>query len=259
MESIICDTNIWYNIANKKNDEFQLRGVELIGTSINIIEISSTPNILNNIDLVVEAIRSMHKHCYELIIHNPIEHIITLFHDNYIPNCTVEKKLLAGFNILMSIDIHSISVESFMQAEKQINNSIAQNNDLIERINSGLPFIKEKIKNLGKSNYRRNVFLDEWKKFFSELISEYSKKYCDMEYTLDLNSNKWDQLEFFLYTWEYYFKNNIEFGNWKLNNNDWNDLLNLVYVQPGFKYWTLEKKWNRIYMESDKLRLYMHS
>ena len=43
----------------------------------------------------------------------------------------------------------------------------------------------------------------------------------------------------------------------KFQPNDFYDLSNLVYVQPGDKYWTKEKRWKRIISERANLDEYL--
>ena len=258
MKSVICDTNIWYSVANKKINESRLKDLHLYGTAVNILEISSTPNLIKNIELIVRVVKSMNQHHYLIIKTNPMEHLIVLFNKDYVPDGNVEERLLNGFSTLMNIDTKKIPIENIKKAKKQINKILATQHKVADQINNRLPNIREEIKRKGgKKRHRKIDFTDTWKKFISELVSIYSKEHCDKEYILDIKDKTWENLEFFIYTWESYFKI-LEIENRKFDKNDWADLFNLVYVQPGFKYWTLEKKWNRIFKENEKLSKYLY-
>lgn len=260
MQTIICDTNIWYDIANGRKNIEQLIDIKLIGTSVNITEISSTPNLISNIDLVARTINSMRTHVHEIVISNPMEYMISIFHSDFNPNTNTEMRLLEGFKTLMNIDINSIPEQNIIDAEIQIKEILNTQNELADRINGGLLKIKQDIKrNIGKEKHRKLDFTEIWKNYFSEFVLEYSKQHCAKEYELNINDKSWDQLELFLYTWESYFKNNLEIGNWKFDKNDWGDLFNLVYVYPGAKYWTSERKWNVIFDNNERLRKYNFS
>jgi len=258
--SIICDTNIWYDLASKKKNIEQLDGIQLIGTSVNITEISSSPNLINNLSLVKKTVEAMYKFNHLVIASNPMEYLISLFHSEYKPNIKTEMRLLDGFNTLMEIDLNIITPQDKIDAEIQIKEICDSQNEVAKRINNDLTKIRQNIKkHERKDKYRKRSFIDKWKKYFSTLVLEYSKQHCDKEYELDINDKSWDQLEFFLYTWEFYFKNNLEIGNWKFEKNDWGDLFNLVYVGPGIKYWTSENKWNAIFNNDERLRKYNFS
>jgi hypothetical protein len=260
MQTVICDTNIWYDLAENRKNIDRLVGVELIATSVNITEIASAPYLVSDIGLIARTADAMYKNNHKVVISNPMEYLISLFHWEYEPNTIAERRLLEGLNTLMDMDLNYIPAQNIVDTERQIKEVLDSQNELASRINNGLQKIRQNIKRQeGKEKYRKIDFIDKWKKYFSELVLEYSKQHCDKEYKLDINDKAWDQLEFFLYTWEYYFKNNLEIGNWKFDKNDWCDLFNLVYVYPGSKYWTSECKWNRIFDSNERLRKYNFS
>jgi hypothetical protein len=96
----------------------------------------------------------------------------------------------------------------------------------------------------------------EAKEYFCDVISYFTKSNYGKEYMVDPNDNRWDEFELFLLAWEIYHKE-LNLGSEKLKENDWIDLFNLVYVKPGFKYWTEDKKWIRIFNLNDKLKKYI--
>jgi len=100
--------------------------------------------------------------------------------------------------------------------------------------------------------------MDQWKPFFIFLITEYYKDKYKKDIKIDENDVKWERLNFFITAWDEYFKHlDVQFGS-TFKNNDWNDLLNLVYVQPEFKYWTSEKRsWAKILNENKDLEPYI--
>lgn len=60
---------------------------------------------------------------------------------------------------------------------------------------------------------------------------------------------KFEQIQLFLNTFvEYFFK--LDVGGMRVQPNDAYDFYNLIYVQPGMKYFTLEKRWLRIIEDS---------
>jgi hypothetical protein len=233
MQTVICDTNIWYDLAENRKNIDRLVGVELIATSVNITEIASAPYLVSDIGLIARTADAMYKNNHKVVISNPMEYLISLFHWEYEPNTIAERRLLEGLNTLMDMDLNYIPAQNIVDTERQIKEVLDSQNELASRINNGLQKIRQNIKRQeGKEKYRKIDFIDKWKKYFSELVLD---------------------------TWEYYFKNNLEIGNWKFDKNDWCDLFNLVYVYPGSKYWTSECKWNRIFDSNERLRKYNFS
>jgi hypothetical protein len=259
MNPIICDTNIWYDISNNRIDFNKLQSLQLIGTSVNIIEFSTSPNLINNIELVINAIRAFTNYHHQIIITNPFEYLIALFNEDYIPSTKAEETLLQGFNILLNMDVAKIPNENIIEAKKRVNRILSIQQNIIDKINIGLPPIREKIKKLeGKKKHHKIDFSTIWKQFISELISDYSKKSNEKEYKIEIHDTKWGFLELFIHTWESYFKI-LEIEKRRFDKNDWADLFNLVYVQPGYKYWTSEKKWNKIFEGNNRLNKYKYN
>lgn len=252
MERIICDTNIWYDIANQKIDTNLIKSHKLIATSVNVQELASTPYLTEDINLLARTISALKKNHYSVYKANPFEHIISIFHSNFKPNHDINNRLLHEFDIFLSMDIQKISDANLKNTKKDLKKHFRDQMSVVDPINLALPKIKLKVKQQGGKNIRKKINTTEsWKGFISKMVSVYSKQYLDREYTLDLKNPLWEQLKFFLLTFDKYFLMlEIEHDR-KFDKNDWGDLLNLVYVQPGSKYWTSEKKWNNLF-KSDK-------
>jgi|AntAceMinimDraft_15_1070371.scaffolds.fasta_scaffold36595_1 hypothetical protein len=259
MRPIICDTNIWYDIANNKINLDILKQVRLIGTSVNITEISSSPNIVNDIDLTVRTIKAFRKNHDFILINNPMEHLISVFHQDYEPNSKVEDDLLKGFELLLNIDIKEIPQHGFDEAKRRLAKINEGKQKLVDLINTGLPEVRERIKRgIRKKNHRKIDFTKTWKKFISDAVHLYSKEYCNKEYIIDIEDENWSKLELFINTWENYFKE-LDVSKTKIKPNDWADLFNLVYVQPEFYYWTNDEPWNRLFEKNELLLKYQYN
>lgn len=259
MESVICDTNIWYDLANKKYDKSLLIRDQLIGTSINLREIASSPYLISNLNLIVNAIKSITKFHDKIFIDNCMDHLITIFHKDYLAISKTEEDILNGFTTLINININDIPAERFKEVKRRLNNITVPSQNLVDQINNGLPEIRQKIKqSIGKKKHRQTDFTRTWKIFISELVSIYSKENCEKEYVIDIDDENWKNIDLFITTWERYF-NKLELEKRKIRKNDWPDLFNLVYVQPGYKYWTSDKIWNQIFDENDNLKTYKYN
>ena len=56
-------------------------------------------------------------------------------------------------------------------------------------------------------------------------------------------------IEFFLSAF-LQFSRNLEIAKWIVKPNDLYDLYNLIYVRPGMKYFTQEKRWRNLIVEA---------
>lgn len=259
MELVICDTNIWYDLANKKYDKSLIIQDQLIGTSINLREIASSPYLLSNLNLIVNTVKSITKFHDKIFIDNPMDHLITIFHKDYLANSKTEEDILKSFTALINMNINDIPQERFKEVKIRLNNITIPSQNLVDQINNGLPEISQRIKrSIGKQKHRKTDSTKIWKRLISELVSNYSKENCEKEYVIDINDENWKYLDFFITIWERYF-NKLEIEKRNIHKNDWPDLFNLVYVQPGYKYWTSDKIWNQIIDENDKLKKYKYN
>lgn len=260
MENIICDTNIWYDIANGciKIGEFQQ--LKLIGTAVNVIEIASTPNLVKNIELVRQAINVFQKHHFIIISSNPFDHLISIFDNSFEPNDDHVLELLNAFEVFDKIDtFDGLTPDDWNVIKGKIAKTVSNKEYITKVVNEVLyksqTFIKT---NHLKKTYSSKSYMDSWKHFFIFLISEYHKYKYKKKIIINENDPQWKRLEFFITAWDEYFKHlDIQPGR-KFKNNDWFDLLNLVYVQPEFKYWTSEKRsWSKILKEKKELQPYV--
>jgi hypothetical protein len=257
MTKIICDTNIWYNLANNHFESYKIVGLQLIGTSVTVHEISETSHLVKNLDLVKRVAKAFLDYNSGIMVLNPFEYLIYLFNPGYIPNDNKTRGLLEEFRILIGTDLKDISSKNIDRAKEMINNRKKSDKEVVDYINSGLPQIRENIKRIeGKFVHRKKDFTHLWKQLISDLVQIYSRENCNKEYTLNDDVKIWNRFECFILVWEAYFKT-LEIEKRNLERNDWADLINFVYVQPGDKYWTFEKKWNMILNQHSRLQKYL--
>src|SRR3972149_2191426 len=226
MENVICDTNIWYNIAENIIKKDDLINVNLIATYINITEIASTPNIKKHLELVKRTTRSIMD--YHKIIFNasPLEHIANIFDNSFIPNVKAIENTLANLNSFLNINVVTDIPEiNLIDAVKEIDEIENEKISFASEINEGLKEIKADIKNSGgKKIHKKKNFSDSWKNFISNFISKYMKYHYNNDFQISINNEKWKKLEFFINSWEEYFKLLEIQSNRKFDKNDWNDL-----------------------------------
>lgn len=244
MKNIICDTNIWYDIATGKIKTETISKLNLFGTAINIVEIASTPNLKKNIKLVRQTIKALKKHHFIIIGSNPFDHLLWLFDPSFEPKDEQVINLLNDFEIFDKNEIlDDLSCEEWDIMNDSISENLKRKSSISEFINDALSQSQTIIKNNSlRKSYISKSYKDSWKHFFFMIITNYYKDKYGKDLTISENDINWKQLDFFLTAWDEYLKHlDVHHGS-KFKNNDWFDILNLVYVQPEFKFWTNEKK-----------------
>jgi hypothetical protein len=66
---------------------------------------------------------------------------------------------------------------------------------------------------------------------------------------VEIRTGQVKDIEFFL-TAFLQFSRNLEIAKWVVQPNDLYDLYNLIYVKPGMKYFTREKRWINLIAEA---------
>lgn len=102
--NLICDTNIWYNIANNQINVELLKEKEynLIVNPINILEVISTEKI--NLDFKIKIIDSMLKHGNEYINQIPDQYLINLWKEGSIAKVVNWKEFLIEYKNKLTYD-----------------------------------------------------------------------------------------------------------------------------------------------------------
>lgn len=261
MENIICDTNIWYDIAKGNIMPEKIANLKLIGTAVNIVEIASTPNLVKDIELVKRTIKALQNYHFKIISTNPFDHIISIFDSSFEPNDEQVKRLLNDFETLDNIpNLTELSSKELEVVKESVSKVVARKDYITGVVNDVLFQTQIFIKNNHlKKSYLSKSYKDSWKSFFIMLISEYYKEKYKKKFSIAENDIKWERLAFFMTAWDEYFKHlDIQYGR-KFKNNDWYDLFNLVYVQPEFKYWTSEKRsWAKMLKENNYLKPHIY-
>jgi hypothetical protein len=258
MPSIICDTNVWYNLGSGVVDIKSIDRLKLIGTAVTVQEFSYTPNLINHFEDVKKAISAFLSLNSGINILNPFEYLLYLFIPGYIPSDSKIRGLIEELKILQTVEFTELSRNNIEIGKSLINEKIKFDRDFSDSINSELINIQDKFKNKKLRNEHKNKdFSIEWKNLISDIVKLYSKHNYAKEYCLSDDPKIWNRIECFILVWETYFKL-LDTEKRKIDKNDWSDLINLVYVNPGDKYWTFEKKWNYVLNCDKRLHNYLY-
>ena len=256
MNEIICDVNVWYNIASGNIKEEEIDKLNLVGTAVNLTEIVNSSYLISNPKFLKRVIQSLTKYHYQIYISYPFEHIMTIFDSSFIPDDSLNQKLLNEFSLFTEIDdFDDISDSAWENIRNIIDKKKSDKSYVAEVINKALKYTQEEIRSKHiKKSYPKFCHKNSWKNFFIMIISAYSKDYYNKDFIINVNDNRWILLDFFLTVWSEYFKKlDVQIGS-KFHDNDIHDLFNLVYVQPDKKYWTYEKRsWAKVIMNNTSI------
>lgn len=256
---IVCDTNIWYEFAKGNYDVSKMKDQNLIGTHVSITELAQTPNMTENPELFKRTLIALKDNYKGIIKTNPYEYLIGAFFYGFKPDQSLANRILSGFDAFIQMDLNSIPIDVLNKTRNDIENVVSVQKSISEPINEGLITIRQNIKKNGGKKKRKKInTIDSWKQFISDTVLSYSREFLNTDYKININHEQWKYFEFIILTFEEYFLRLEISANRKFDKNDWGDLLNLVYVQPGDKYWTEENKWNTIFRENETLSKYIY-
>lgn len=288
--NLICDTNIWYNIAmNVVNpDKIVEKGYDFTINPINILEIYSTEKI--NIDLKVKIINSMMKYGREYIKVLPDEYLINLwnvdnklqlfdwesFLNNYKTELIHQKDNNLDIRSWKNKNYNSFSedvtliIERFLpefeEKRKQGKAIHMKKNELKKIIDNEMPymifesFISTFIKSRGEV-LSEQEYIHICSNFYSK-YQEYCKKgVCNVHGFLEfmfpndkIIRENYESIKVYCNAYPYYISEIL--SNTQNEPNDLGDFEMLVYVNKNNKLFTKEKKWNRI-LKNAKLEEYL--
>src|SRR5690554_3278411 len=78
---VICDTNVWYEIATGKFKP--PADIQLVGTAFSMYELVTTELAVSNPLLLQEAIRAVHDFSGEIIPVNPFDYVLTNYSSQF--------------------------------------------------------------------------------------------------------------------------------------------------------------------------------
>tara|TARA_R110002020_G_scaffold214594_6_gene421655 strand:+ start:683 stop:1459 length:777 start_codon:yes stop_codon:yes gene_type:complete len=254
---VICDTNVWYEIASGKF--VPPLEVELIATEFSVYEFVSTEVAVHDVLLLQKAVKSFFRFASGIISVDPFYHFLS----NSLGRFDTEESLLSKnmnrtLNEFLAMDFSKKPIIPQDTAQNVIKESQEQREIRVqyaEFLNSILPEKRKKInREVGKNEYLKG---DQ-----SEIIRDLVYR-CTINYlktkndSVSLEELNWNSIEFFLRVTENFYKKLDTTRDMKFKPNDVTDWLNLLYVRPSMKYLTFEKKWRTLILEDPKTTDYL--
>jgi len=247
--NIICDTNIWYYIGDKSIIPQKENGNSLIAIFPSIEELFRSDKIFNNTNYVANAIRAIMTNSRQTIRSLPPEAYLKKLDDpTYV---FIDYK--GDLNVILEI---TQRIANGQPIEGELKDTMLK---LIEYrkqvLQKGATFfnneadrIKKEYTNKNKPKTTERIHVH---REFIESIVETRLQNEKLSKNFD-----WTQIELYDYAAKLLF-HKIEISTMKIQPNDWYDIINLIYVAPGEKYWTREKRWINLIKEA-KMEKYLY-
>ncbi len=242
---------IWYELSKRKIKVPDPDKYELVCTYLTFMELAFTPNILKNLNEVQDAIREILRTEPEVILANPFNYAMAIIDKNYNCSFKIEENLIFTFlKILLNQPkdqlIHNELKDQLIDIISKRNENKTDWAKFLNKLNEPSKEISWIYKKYHSKEFDKYRF-QEW---FLHNINKISNK------TYSAENINWYNFEFYEKIYSRYHRN-LSISKKKVDKNDDIDLLNMLYVQPGTLYWTLEKSWLNIAKEA-KIEKYLY-
>lgn len=238
---VICDLNVWFALGRGELSEKEYSENIFVPTWVNLIELGYHPLLVEGSEYFMNASKKILENIGSLINEHPFLFLSKYASRNFSNgNETSIDKVIAELNFFSSEQTKNIPREVFFEKfeeQKKMYRSMSEN------LNIGLIETRKILDN----NKERNNFLYKNKEEFKinamkiwimNLITTHSNGQVS-----NFENYPWESLELFMKVAGNFFDDAKLNDKMKIQDNDHNDFLNLVYVKKGNKYWTREKKW----------------
>jgi hypothetical protein len=245
---VVCDTNVWYNIGEDLLAAEKLSEYCLVATFYNFEELNTSPKTVSNFHKVRRASKAIIDHSCEQILENAILYLARLTNPYH-----VDKKFHYNLGIrnwneirLMGKLAHDFECTPEVTSlyQQNVARKISESQQVSKIENTLALNVQKEARKAWKQN-KQNYFKSSLKGIIGFLnVALRDSDAIELTKEFDIS-----QIELFLSAFLYYYKG-LEIGKMVAQPNDMYDLFNLIYVRPGMKYLTMEKRWRSIIAEA---------
>jgi hypothetical protein len=237
---IIADTNIWYELG--ENDELfkSVKQEPICPTFANIYELSKSHNHINDPELIRSAIQKMFHFRYNVIYDSPFIYLAKLNQSfknkpmEEIMNLLNFTEIIANGRKLTSDEQKQFKIE-IDELQKTLSHATKLYNDQAEEIQG----------RIRKSAYKKTDTVMISAGFIDQSVRAVTKNQCSIEgFTIE-------KFALLAITLDQFFRT-LVMSPMRIEDNDWYDLAQLAYVQPGDKYWTKEIRWKSLIKQGNQ-------
>lgn len=257
MKKVICDTNIWYGIGN--GTIIKPTGVKLIATWINIIELGfSNQENKKNIDpeIVKKAAKAILDYADEIIELDPFKLMAQKFDKeikfDFVPVKEILNEVVKdGLPSFDTYKMYKKSYDLFLRIKNDFALNLNLNKKNLRKTVLSNNTEKEKYKKTDEEQlivHAYSVFLDTESFLKTENMKIIISGEEDFLSTIELIK---DKFELYVNAKQKLIKKWVLTKSMKIENNDFFDLLNFVYVGKEHLFWTKEIRWLTIIGEAD--------
>lgn len=226
----ICDLNIWRKWEKREIDENKQLPIssQLVATYINIFEFANSNLLFSDYKTARNVIRIIMKVPAYTIFDNPFMYLIKLDDPNFTYDVEKENEFILQFTTLIAND-------NEIKDEKLLREIISKNKEPLKEFTRIANELAQEVKSkiLNYKEHRKNGIIESNRLLISKMVEINTKKKLSPDFD-------WNKIEFF----ENVFKEftlEMETNGKKMTENDLADLFQLIYVQPGDKFWTTDK------------------
>lgn len=237
---IVTDTNVWYRIVEDKIDENIIKRLPITVTAFNIIELLSSPNLLN-----ISGRKYVLKACRAIINANP--HFIRNLPYEFVANEYFGKKvkrkiLLSEFYKLCKEGFDNLDVEYLVGLrDERVQGFRSSLTAQIANVRSNKT-LKQRI---GQPDEATNISTNDFLHEIARQLKINPRK-VNMKRILERGKG----LELYLRARGRY-NQRLSLERQSPAGNDQFDITNLMYVKENDVYWTFDAKWIEIINEVD--------
>ena len=233
---IICDTSVWYWIADGSFDPNPHKedGHKFIATALNLRELSSSEVLIEDPAKFKSALNAMLDHADSYILEDPIDYILrNYFAANHqsdlsvyeeMKNKIIECKDFDTSIIYSSIGEYRKEIEKFDEFYIGFADSFNTN---IDEIRIGLK--KEHIRN-------KNIKKRDTTKRIANMVFGFLESRNNSTEGVTMDPKLLEHISLLCYGFDFYFKNLETIANFESKPNHIYDLFNLAYVDTQDKY-----------------------
>ncbi len=231
--SIICDTNIWYSVDSLIRTDPQSK---LLGTLINLLELSRTPWNLDQSEIARVACKQFMQRHKGICVYSPLKSIAIV--SGIGVDDGNEKQVCDCVDFIAAIaDGDEIDAAKKWKFRELIEFERKRLVELADQLNTLVDSARSA--GVNKRDKMRGQDMTETKQFITSLAS------LSIRSEIKPEQINWDEAELLLRTMHSLFLD-FEVSGRRWQPNDINDLFNLAYVGKDDMYWTLEKRWINI-------------
>ncbi len=251
---VVCDTNVWYRLADGRLKWWNVINKNLILTQVVIEELHSTEVIYKKPDLFLSVVRAIRIHASHVFLLDPLAYVYfrnkgadNVFHEKLMDNYR------ALINLRRSDKWRWENADSLERLSDKIKLWNQPTTNLCNDVNTNtLPQLKARSKALGKKTIDKENLEVITAKFIYDSIKERFSDGVEIGRNVNLNN-----LELFLVVFEDFLKYLSKVPTSKIQDNDLNDLMNMLYVTSGMKYWTFDERWSEFISNNAKTTKYL--